>query len=82
MDEAKQVITEILEEEREPELQFGAVYTAKIMEIRENGVMVSFFLNQVPFLIPNSQLDTRKIGHAEVLGFQLGQELSVKYFGR
>ncbi|GAU98331.1 hypothetical protein RvY_09492 [Ramazzottius varieornatus] len=82
MDEAKQAIKAILEEEKEPELQFGAVYTAKIMEIRDNGILVSFFPNQVPFLIPNSQLDTRKIGHAEVLGFQVGQEISVKYFGR
>lgn len=82
LDEAKQIIKECLEEEKEPELQFGAVYTAKIAEVRESGLMITLYTGQVPFLLPNSQLDTRKIGHADVLGLDVGQEVSVKYFGR
>ncbi|XP_055332105.1 polyribonucleotide nucleotidyltransferase 1, mitochondrial-like isoform X2 [Paramacrobiotus metropolitanus] len=82
MDEAKQMITECLEEEREPDLQFGAVYSAKIVEIRESGLMITLYNGQTPFLLPNSQLDTRKIAHPDVLGFEVGQEISVKYFGR
>ncbi|OQV18103.1 Polyribonucleotide nucleotidyltransferase 1, mitochondrial [Hypsibius exemplaris] len=82
LDEAKQLITEILEEDSEPELQFGAVYSAKVAEVREGGIMVTLHSRQTPFFIPNSQLDSRKVGHANVLGFEVGHDVSVKYFGR
>ncbi|KAK2581723.1 hypothetical protein KPH14_002207 [Odynerus spinipes] len=80
--EAKEIIETLLQKEREPTLEFGAVYTAKIVEIRETGVMVTLYSNMTPALLPNSQLDQRKVFHPSALGLEVGQELKVKYFGR
>ncbi|ODM92933.1 Polyribonucleotide nucleotidyltransferase 1, mitochondrial [Orchesella cincta] len=62
MDEAKDLINEFLTEEREPDLQFGAIYNAKIVEVRDIGVMVTLYNNMNPALLHNSQLDQRKVG--------------------
>lgn len=82
MDEAKEMIQKLLEKERVPELDFGGIYTAKIVEIRDIGVMVTLYPSMPPALLHNSQLDMRKVAHASALGFNVGQEISVKYFGR
>lgn len=82
MKEAKDMIEKCLEKDVEPELTFGDIYSAKITEIRENGVMVTLYPNMVPTLLPNSQLDQRNIHHPSVLGLNIGDELQVKYFGR
>jgi len=62
-----------LEAPREPELDFGAIYTAKIVELREIGVMVTLFPGMTPTLLHNSQLDQRKVSLIQifVLGFLL-----------
>jgi polyribonucleotide nucleotidyltransferase len=44
--------------------------------------MVQFYSNMKPALLPNSQLDGRKIVHGSVSEFKVGQEIQVKYFGR
>lgn len=82
MAEAKEMIEKILQKDREPTLEFGAIYTARIVEIREIGVMVTLFSNMMPVLLPNSQLDQRKIHHPKALNLEVGQEIQVKYFGR
>lgn len=82
MDEAKEMIEVFLTEEREPELEFGAIYTAKIVEIRETGLMLQIHNKMQPVFLHNSQLDQRKVNHPSALGMEVGQELSVKYFGR
>lgn len=82
MTEAKDMIKNILQKDREPILEFGAIYTAKILEIRETGVMVTLYSNMVPTLLSNSQLDQRKIHHPSALGLEVGQDIQVKYFGR
>ncbi|XP_065298289.1 polyribonucleotide nucleotidyltransferase 1, mitochondrial [Dermacentor albipictus] len=82
MNEAKEMVEQFLKEEREPTLEFGAVYTAKIVEIRESGVMVTLYPTMTPTLLHNSQLDQRKVSHPSVLGLEEGQEITVKYFGR
>jgi len=82
MTEAKEMIEDILQKDREPVLEFGAIYTARIVEIREIGVMVTLYSNMIPALLPNSQLDQRKIHHPSALGLEVGQEIQVKYFGR
>ena len=38
------------------------MYTAKILEIVPGGLMVQFYNGMKPALLPNSQLDGRKIG--------------------
>ncbi|CAG2057089.1 unnamed protein product [Timema podura] len=60
MDEAKEMIEEFLTTEREPELEFGGIYTAKIVEVRDIGVMVTLYPSMVPALLHNTQLDQRK----------------------
>lgn len=82
MDEANEIITKLLEKEKTPELEFGGIYTAKIVEIRDIGVMVQLYPDMPPALIHNSQLDQRKVGHPSALGLDVGQEMQVKYFGR
>ncbi len=59
--EAKEQIEKILKEPNEPQLEFGGIYKAKIVEIREIGVMVTLYDSMVPALLHNSQLDQRKV---------------------
>lgn len=61
MNEAKELIDQFLTTEREPELEFGAIYTAKIVEVRDIGVMVTLYSTMTPSLLHNSQLDQRKV---------------------
>lgn len=61
MDEAKEKIEELISSERVPDLDFGAIYTAKIVEIRDTGVMVTLYPSMPPTLLHNSQLDQRKV---------------------
>jgi len=82
MTEAKEMIKDLLQKDREPSLEFGGIYTAKIVEIREIGIMVTLYPNMIPALLPNSQLDSRRIHHPSALGLEVGQEIQIKYFGR
>ncbi|XP_015121902.1 polyribonucleotide nucleotidyltransferase 1, mitochondrial [Diachasma alloeum] len=82
MAEAKEMISKILVEEKAPELEFGGIYTAKVVEIRDSGVMVILYPNMHPALLHNSQLDQRSVVHPSALNIEVGQELQVKYFGR
>nr|DBA27033.1 TPA: hypothetical protein GDO54_011215 [Pyxicephalus adspersus] len=82
MHEAREFISEICKDDQDFILEFGAIYTATITEIRDSGVMVKLYQNMTPVLLHNSQLDHRKIKHASALGFEVGQEIQVKYFGR
>ncbi|XP_058790116.1 polyribonucleotide nucleotidyltransferase 1, mitochondrial [Phymastichus coffea] len=82
MNEARETIDEILKQDREPKLEFGGIYTATIVEIRDVGVMVILYPNMPPALLHNSQLDQRQVTHASALNMEVGQEIQVKYFGR
>nr|KAG5700715.1 hypothetical protein BaRGS_029080 [Batillaria attramentaria] len=81
LDEAREMIEELLADDA-PELEFGAIYVGKIVEIREVGVMVELHAKLPPVLLHNSQLDQRKVQHPSALGLEVGQEITVKYFGR
>ena len=82
MTEAREIIDVMLKEDKAPQLDFGGIYTARIVEVRETGVMVTLYPNMSPAFLHNSQLDQRKISHPSALGLEVGQELQVKYFGR
>lgn len=82
MDETKVVIKELLKEEQVPDLEFGGIYTAKITELKDIGVLVTLYPSMPPSLLHNSQLDHRKVAHPSALGLEVGQEIQVKYFGR
>ncbi|WAR18479.1 PNPT1-like protein [Mya arenaria] len=75
MQEAMEIINKNLESKKEPELEFNAIY-------EENGVMVQIHPAMDPVFVPNRQLDHRQVQHASALGLQVGQMISVKYFGR
>ena len=61
MDEAQEFINKLLTAERVPELEFGGIYSANIVEIRDIGVMVTLYPGMPPALLHNSQLDQRKV---------------------
>lgn len=82
MDEAKEIINKLLVDKRVPELQKNAIYHGKITEIRDHGVMVQLHPAMDPMFLPNSQLDHRPISHPSSLGFEVGQIISVQYYGR
>uniref|UniRef100_A0A8D8B0U4 polyribonucleotide nucleotidyltransferase n=1 Tax=Culex pipiens TaxID=7175 RepID=A0A8D8B0U4_CULPI len=82
MHEAKEYLETLMKTEKVPDLEFGAIYTAKIVEMKDTGVMVTLYPSMSPALLHNSQLDQRKIAHPSVLGFEVGSEIQVKYFGR
>lgn len=82
MDEAREIVDKLIKQEREPTLEFGGIYTAKIVEIKDIGVMVTLYPSMSPALLPNSQLDQRKINHPSALNLEVGQEIQIKYFGR
>ncbi|TNM99514.1 hypothetical protein fugu_012547 [Takifugu bimaculatus] len=82
MNEVLASISEISKDDQEQQLDFGAIYTATIIEIRDIGVMVKLYPNMSPVLLHNSQLDHKRIKHPSALGFEVGQQIQVKYFGR
>ncbi|GFO35360.1 polyribonucleotide nucleotidyltransferase [Plakobranchus ocellatus] len=82
MAEAKEMMEKMMEDQKEPILEFGSIYTGRITEVKEFGVMVELHPNLRPILLHNSQLDQRKVSHASSLGLDVGHEVTVKYFGR
>lgn len=82
MDEARARISSWLTSERTPELEFGAIYKAKVVEVKDIGVLVTLYPGMAPALVHNTQLDHRKIMHPSALGLEVGSEIQVKYFGR
>ena len=61
--EAKEIIEAILAEHKIPELEFGAIYPSIIKEIRERGVMVELHPELPLVLVPNSQLEAKKVSN-------------------
>uniref|UniRef100_A0A3P8UFJ3 polyribonucleotide nucleotidyltransferase n=1 Tax=Cynoglossus semilaevis TaxID=244447 RepID=A0A3P8UFJ3_CYNSE len=82
MHEAQEFISDICKDDQEQQLEFGAVYTATITEMRDSGVMVKLYPNMSAVLLHNSQLDHKRIKHPSALGLEVGQQIQVKYFGR
>lgn len=82
MAEAREYVERLLREERAPELEFGGVYTVRIVEVRDSGVLVTLYPQMPPALLHNSQLDQRKVAHPSALGLKVDDEIQVKYFGR
>ncbi|KAF0027078.1 hypothetical protein F2P81_019819 [Scophthalmus maximus] len=75
MNEAQDFISEICKDDQEQQLEFGAIYTATITEIRDTGVMVKLYPNMSAVLLHNSQLDHKRIKHPSALGLEVGQQI-------
>uniref|UniRef100_A0A2P2I4N6 polyribonucleotide nucleotidyltransferase n=1 Tax=Hirondellea gigas TaxID=1518452 RepID=A0A2P2I4N6_9CRUS len=80
-EEVREVLDTLLQD-KEPTLEFGAIYSATITELRPNGVMVQLYDDMTPALLHISQLDIKKVQHPSALGLQVGQSIKVKHFGR
>lgn len=81
MNEAQEYIDEKLKEDQEVDLEFGAIYDAQIVEVKEGGVMVKI-KGQPLIYLKNKHLDKRQIKHASSIGLGVGSVIQVKYFGR
>ncbi|XP_061384367.1 polyribonucleotide nucleotidyltransferase 1, mitochondrial [Danaus plexippus] len=82
LEDARSRLAAILNATRTPEMEFGAIYTAKVVEVKDIGVLVTLYPDMSPALVHNTQLDHRKIMHPSALGLTVGSEIQVKYFGR
>lgn len=61
MNETEESIHRMLESQSIPELEFGAIYPAKIVEVKSNGVMVKLYDSMIPTMIHVAQLDSRRV---------------------
>lgn len=61
LNEAEVIIKDILVSKTMPNLEFGGIYVAKIVEMKENGVMVTLYDEMKPTLIHVAQLDSRRV---------------------
>lgn len=80
--EVKELIETLLTAEKIPDLEFGGIYTAKVVEVKDIGVMLTLYPSMPPTLLHNSQLDQRKVSHPSALGLKVNDEIQVKFFGR
>ncbi|EDV24014.1 uncharacterized protein TRIADDRAFT_57060 [Trichoplax adhaerens] len=78
----KQRIEELMADLKEPDLKFSQIYTGKIVDIKNFGVMLEMEPNTQPILLHVSQLDHRRVSRPELLGYSIGHEMTVKCFGR
>lgn len=70
MAEVMEHVRGLLKPDEMPELKFSGIYAAKIVEIRDIGIFVKLFDSMSPSLIPNSQLDSRKVCKVKFLCHQ------------
>lgn len=83
LNKAKLMIEKLMLEQQDEQYQFGAFYKAEIIRILEGGIHVSLKDGGRHIWIRNSDLSAapgRKNAHS--LGFEVGQKLTVQYFGR
>merc|ERR1712218_761218 len=78
MEEAEERLDQVMLDERAPELEFGSIYTGKIVSILDRGVMIQLHPALDPILLPNNQLGNQRIAHPSALGLTVGQDLQVQ----
>ena len=77
MEEAEERLDQVMLDERAPELEFGSIYTGKIVSILDRGVMIQLHPAIDPVLLPNNQLGNQRISHPSALNLTVGQDLQV-----
>ncbi|EDO46783.1 predicted protein, partial [Nematostella vectensis] len=85
-DEAISKINELLVdtnifEELTSRLTEGAIYEGKIVEMRAYGLMLELFADCPTVLLHVRELDHARVHRPEMLGFKVGDSVSVKYLG-
>ena len=79
--EMLEFIHTLLEKQDRPQLEFGALYRSRVVEVRPYGLMVQLYPNQEePTLVHTSQLHPAGI-LANSLAFKVDDIIIVKYFG-
>lgn len=63
------------------DLEFGGIYSAKVLEIQDRGVLVSILPGISEAFVPLRQMDSRRMASAKELHLTVGQEIQIKYFG-
>lgn len=61
LSEAEELIKSQLAPKTIPNLEFGGIYVAQIVEMKENGVMVTLYDGMKPTFIHVAQLDSRRV---------------------
>lgn len=61
LNEAEEIIKQQLASNNMPSLEFGGIYAAKIVELRDNGAMVTLYDGMKPTFIHVAQLDSRRV---------------------
>lgn len=61
MNEAQERIKQFLNSLVEPELEFGGIYPATVVEIKDTGCMVTLYPGMVPAFISLGQIDHRRV---------------------
>lgn len=61
LSEAEELIKGQLAPKTIPNLEFGGIYVAQIVEMKENGVMVTLYDGMKPTFIHVAQLDSRRV---------------------
>jgi len=61
MAEARDMIDDLLKEEKPLELVFGAIYNGRIVEIKDRGVMLELQPGMDPVHVHNTQLSATKV---------------------
>lgn len=61
LNEAESLIEELLVTKKVPNFEFGGIYVAKIVELKENGVMITMYNGMKPTFVHVAQLDSRRV---------------------
>lgn len=65
LSEAEELIKSQLAPKTIPNLEFGGIYVAQIVELKENGVMVILYDGMKPTFIHVAQLDSRRVSEGK-----------------
>ena len=58
LEEAELLVSQLLEEQKQLELEFGAIYTGKILELRNTGVLLTLEDGKTVLIFPPKHSDS------------------------
>lgn len=80
LSEAEDLIKTQLSPKTIPILEFGAIYIAKITEMKENGVMVTLYDTMKPTFIHVAQLDSRRVSENYIILFNVSSSFPSPFY--
>ncbi|CAI5446350.1 unnamed protein product [Caenorhabditis angaria] len=82
LDKAKEIMKVTLEQNETLDFQFGSIVQADVAEILERGIYVTLPGSSRKIFMGNQHLSVTPIRDAAVLGLQVGEKITVHWFGR